>query len=139
MTNLCFPFIKNISSISFLSIDGSGIFITAGILLLIAGILSAMYFTARKYRKVLAYERYEWNERIRFGEQHNENLEKQVGQLKSKLLQLEQAEIAWVEERVQLLQTIKDMEEQLAKKKKDEKPDSDDIVIEYYMNKKSEG
>jgi len=138
---------KNLTLIyltSFLNINLEVLAVPSGLffvflLLLIVGVVAAVYFTAQKYRKILAFERYDLGKKIEHERQRNEHLMNEIAQLHSELDRLENNLSCSQNENEQLKQIIRNLEEQIKRLTEDRKTDSNDIKIEYYMNKKSEG
>ncbi len=126
----------------FFQATASGFIISEGlllilVLLMIAIIVTVFYLITVKYKQNFGFERNAFTEEINYLKVHNENLKKELDFLKLKLDEIEKERRKGEEEKEILLRKIKDLEDQLLSLTKTDNTADEDIIIEYYMNKRS--
>lgn len=109
------------------------------VILILVVAFGVLYFIADKYKKNFAFKRDALIMKINLLKKNNETISKEledytkeIADLQLKLKDIENERNSWIEEKKKLEEEIKDL-----KIKTQDFNKKDDIVIEYYMNKKS--
>lgn len=122
---VCFEYVKT----------GNLIIFIASVTIVLA--LVVKYFLKAQYKENFAIQSDQLKHRIHYLEQEMEDQIQVASDIQSKLEGVEKLRSELEQEKKILIQEKKDLNEQILKYKENGRTEKKDIVIEYYLNKKS--
>ncbi|MFA5326919.1 MAG: hypothetical protein WC384_03940 [Prolixibacteraceae bacterium] len=105
------------------------------VLLWIALTAVVIYFVTHEYKKNFGFERNNFKSKIRKLEEDFRKLSEENNSLNYVLKDYEDQKEKWAEEEKLLQQKILDLENQIAELTKSSKPEDEDIIVEYYLDR----